>query len=201
MTSDSTLTLPAPLERFLAYIGEVQADSDRAAVLVAAAACEHALTGMLQAHGVSVSGPFQKLINRAAEHALIDPDTASALHTLRDLRNEAAHTHEPFDLVAREPQVRAILLKVRPVPGVPTLDAKRSFRWFAILAAGSLRLAATMKPRPAGLPAVSLRGVSESIAVLTKPPVLLLLFVGALLVFILQGSVPPVSGEGPTGGS
>ena len=130
---------------------------------------------------MKANGTFAEVINRTRDHGLVAPDAAATLHRLRDIRNEAAHGDERFDLEAWQPHVQEIVATTYPKVVATDVGAKQDFRRFALLAAVSLRVCAARPADPA-LPPVSFRGIVRAL----KRNMVLFLAVIAVVVVVLM---------------
>jgi len=100
-------------EDFRGFAGEFKNESDRAAVVLAAAKLDYFLRATLESFLLPCStgddelldadrplSTFSSRINIAARLGLIAPDLAGALHLVRRIRNSFAHEHSGVSLAA-----------------------------------------------------------------------------------------------------
>ena len=100
-------------EEFRSFAGEFKNESDRAAVVLAAAKLDYLLRATLECFLMPCStgddelldadrplSTFSARINITARLGLITPDLARALHLVRKIRNSFAHEHGGVSLAA-----------------------------------------------------------------------------------------------------
>ena len=116
-------------EDFRSFAGEFKNESDRAAVVLAAAKLDYLLRATLESFLLPSStgndelldadrplSTFSARINIAARLGLITPDLARALHLVRKIRNSFAHEHSGVSLAAGPHRDRLDAL-VQPMQG------------------------------------------------------------------------------------